>query len=70
MLRCRGHPSRTLRSAVRPATKAAIHGALSQIDDGDQQGSGCKRLKRGPSMHKTVYKGHKDKRTKPIIYNF
>ena len=55
----------TLRSAVRPAPKAAIHGARSQIDHA-QQGSGSKRGRK----HKTVYKGHKAKRTKPIIYNF
>ena len=55
----------TLRSAVRQATKAAIHGALSQIDQA-QQGSGRKRGRK----HKTVYKGHKAKRSKPIIYNF
>ena len=57
----------TLRSAVRPAAKAAIHGTLSQIDQA-QQGSGRKR-KRGLS-HKTVYKGHKAKRSNPIISNF
>ena len=57
--------SDTLKSAVRPATKAAIHGALSQIDNA-QQGSGHKRGRK----HKTVYKGHKAKRSKPIIYNF
>ena len=33
--------SDSLKSAVRPATKAAIHGALSQIDKA-QQGSGRK----------------------------
>ena len=57
--------SDTLKSAVRPATKAAIHGALSQIDKA-QQGSGRKRGRK----HKTVYKGHKAKRSKAIIYNF
>ena len=57
--------SDTLKSAVRPASKAAIHGALSQIDKA-QQGSGRKRGRK----HKTVYKGHKAKRSKAIIYNF
>ena len=55
----------TLTSKIRPATKAAIHGALSQIEHA-QQGSGRKRGR----VHKTVYKGHKAKRKKPIIYNF
>ena len=57
--------SDTLKSAVRPATKAAIHGALSQIEHA-QQGSGRKRGRK----HKTVYKGHKANRSKAIIYNF
>ena len=57
--------SDTLKSAVRPATKAAIHGGLSQIDKA-QQGSGGKRCRK----HKTVYKGHKAKRSKAIIYKF
>ena len=57
--------SDTLNSAERPATKAAIHGALSQIDKA-QKGSGRKRGRK----HKTVYKGHKAKRSKAIIYNF
>ena len=57
--------SDTLKSAVRPATKAAIHGTLTQIDKA-QQGSGRKRGRK----HKTVYKGHKAKRSKAIIYNF
>ena len=55
----------TLRSAVRPPPNAAIHGAHSQIDQA-QQGSGRKRGRK----HKTVYKGHKAKRSKAIIYNF
>ena len=57
--------SNALNSAVRPATKAVIHGALSQIDKA-QQGSGRTRGRK----HKTVYKGHKAKRSKAIIYNF
>ena len=57
--------SDTLKLAVRPATKAVIHGALSQIDKA-RQGSGSKRGRK----HKTVYKGHKAKRSKAIIYNF
>ena len=55
----------TLKSAVRPATEAAIHGDLSQIDKA-QQGSGRKRGRK----HKTVYQGHKVKRSKAIICNF
>ena len=54
-----------LKWAVRPATKAAIHGALSQIEKA-QQLSGGKRVRK----HKTVYKGHIAKHSKPIIYNF
>ena len=57
--------SDTLKSALRPATKAAIHGALSQIGKA-QQGSGRKRGRK----HKSVNKGHKAKRSKPIISNF
>ena len=57
--------SDTLNSAVRPATKAAIHGAHSQIDKA-QKGSGRKRGRK----HKTVNKRHKAKRSKAIIYNF
>ena len=57
--------SDTLKSAVRPATKAAIDGALSQIDKAQLE-SGRKRGRK----HKTVYKGHKAKRSKAIIYNF
>ena len=56
----------TLKSALRPTTKAAIHGAFSQIDKEQQQGSERKRGRK----HKTVYKGHKAKPSKPIIYNF
>ena len=55
----------TLRSAVRRATKAPIHGVLSQINQA-QHGSERKRGRK----HKTVYKGHKAKRSKAIIYNF
>ena len=57
--------SDTLKSAVRPGTKAVMHGELSQIDKA-RQGS---RRKRG-RKHKTVYMGHKAKRSKAIIYNF
>ena len=57
--------SDTLKSALRTATKAAIHGAFSQIDKA-QKVSGRKRLRK----HKTLYKGHKAKRSKAIIYNF
>ena len=44
----------TLKSALRPATKTAIHGALSQIDKA-QQWSGGHRGR----THKTGYKGPK-----------
>ena len=52
--------SDTLKSAVRPATKAAIHGAIIQIDEAPQ-GSGRKRARK----HKTVYIGD----TKPSDRN-
>ena len=55
----------TLKSAVRPATKAAIHWSLSQIDR-EQQVSAPKRGRK----HKAVYKCHIAKRSKQIIYNF
>ena len=57
-----------LRSSIRRATEAAIQRALRQIEP-EQQLIAHKR-NRSPSMHKTIYKGHKAKRTKTIIYNF
>ena len=62
--------SDTDKSAVRPAKQSAIHGAVSQFDQ-EQQGSGpTESGGLSPSMHKALYKGHKSKRTKPIIYNY
>ena len=48
----------SLISPVRPATKAAIHGAHSPIDKA-QHGTGHNRGRK----HKTVYKGHIGKRS-------
>ena len=54
----------TIKSAVRPATNAGIHRALSQIDPEQQMSDG----KRGRKQ-KCKYKGHNAKRTKPNINN-
>ena len=63
----------TLRSAVRPAAKAVITGAISEIgkeqerqQQQQQQGSGRKRKHK----RKTVYKASHGKRSKPVEYNF
>ena len=52
----------TLRSALRLAANAAIHGTLSQFYHAQQE--------RGPKWglkHKTIYKLHKAMRMKPIV---
>ena len=55
----------SLTSAVRPATNAAMHGPLSQIEK-EQHRSGRKRCRK----HKAVYKGLTATRSMPNFKNF